>query len=183
MSLDTLVEEIRTRGEAELREVVAESEADLQEIASNRDSRVTAIRLEAEKTAETEIARERAQRLAAAHLGARHLLYEAQEQRLEQGITETRQMLADLTEQPEYASVLRRMIASANARLGRSVRISGRAEDAPLLQRLAGKAFDPTPRSILGGIVADTSEGRRRLDLSFDELLRQRADAVRALLA
>jgi len=75
------------------------------------------------------------------------------------------------------------MIARAGERLGRSTRVSGRADDAALLTRLAGKSFDAAPRPILGGIVAETPDGRRRLDLSFDELMRQHADAVRGLLA
>jgi len=113
MSLDSLVEEIRSRGEAELRALAAQSEADLQEIASNRDARVTTIRLEAGRAAEAEVARERAQRLAAAHLAARRLLYEAQEARLADGFAETRQLLVDLADRPEYATILKRMIASA----------------------------------------------------------------------
>ena len=47
----------------------------------------------------------------------------------------------------------------------------------------AGKGFDDTPAPILGGLIAVTSDGSRRLNLSFDELLRLREDQVRTLLA
>jgi vacuolar-type H+-ATPase subunit E/Vma4 len=183
MSLESLVDEIRSRGEAELKSVAARRDAELSKISAERDARVEAIRADAAKATEAEVARERAQRLAAAHLAARRLLYEAREERLAQGFAETRQLLADLSEEAEYATILRRMLASATARLGKSARVSGRAGDAALLARLAGKSFDPSPRPILGGLVAETPDGRRRLDLSFDELLRQHADAVRGLLA
>jgi len=183
MSLESLIDEIRTHGEAELAVVAAQREIDLAKIGSERDARVTALRADADQAVEVEAARDRAQRIAAAHLASRRLLYEAREERFAQGFAETRKLLTELTEEAEYASVLRRMIASAVARLGKSARLSGREEDAALLGRLAGKAFDPTVRSILGGIVAESPDGRRRLDLSFEELLRQHADAVRGLLA
>jgi len=183
MSLESLVDEIRARGETELKTVAAQREAELAEIAAERDARVTAVRADAAKATEAEVARYRAQRVAAAHLAARRLLYEAREERLARGFEETRKLLSDITDDVEYAAVLRRMISSAGARLGKSARVSGRAEDAALLARLAGRSFDPAPRPILGGVVAETPDGRRRLDLSFDELLRQRADAVRRILA
>ncbi len=183
MSLESLVDELRARGEAELKASAAQRDAELAKIASERDAKVAQLRADAAKATAAEAARDRAQRIAAAHLAARRLLYEAREERLDAGFDATRQLLAALTEQPEYANVLRRQVAAATSRLGKSVRVFGRAEDASLLARLAGKSFDPAPRAILGGLVAETPDGRRRLDLSFDELLRQRADAVRGLLA
>jgi len=75
------------------------------------------------------------------------------------------------------------MTEVATATLGKQVRISGRAEDAAALAKVAGKAFDPTPQPILGGLVAETTDRSRRLTLSFDELLRLREDEVRELLA
>jgi vacuolar-type H+-ATPase subunit E/Vma4 len=182
MSLESLVEEIRAHGESELKAIADRRDAELRAIAQDRDARVTRVRTEASRLADAEVARERAQRVAAAHLAARRLLYEAQEDRLAEGMARVRQVLADLTEEADYAAILRRMISRSTDRLGKSVRISGRAEDAALLAKLAGRSFDPTARPIAGGVVVETPDGRRRLDLSFDELLRQHADAVRALL-
>jgi len=183
MSLETLVDEIRARGEAELKTISSRREDDLAKIAAERDARVAALRAEVERTIDAMIARDRAQRVAAAHLAARRLLHEAREGALANGFADARKLLADLTDTTEYAQILRKMIASASARLGKSCRVSGRTEDAALLARLAGRSFDPSARSILGGLVAETPDGRRRLDLSFDELLRQRGDRLRALLA
>lgn len=183
MSLQSLVDEIRSRGEAELKAIADRRASDLAKIASERDARVASIRAEVEKATEAEIARDRAQRIAAAHLTARRLLYEAREDRLDRGLADSRELLGRLGDKATYPKILGRMVAAATARLGGSARISGRREDAAVLSRLAGKSFDPTPRAIVGGIVAETPDGHRRLDLSFDELLRQRSDEVRGLLA
>ena len=113
----------------------------------------------------------------------RKLLYEARERRLVSAIGETRALLQGTLRSGRYPAVLRRMVAAASDSLGKPLRISGRGEDAVLLAKAAGKSFDPTPQPILGGLVAETPDGSRRLNLSFDELLRLREDRVRELLA
>lgn len=183
MSLESLVDEIRARGENELRSVADARARREAEIAAARDRRVEELRTEAARTTEIESARLQAQKIAAAKLAARKLLYGAREQRLVRSLEETRGLLADFTNDPEYAEVLKRMFAAASGTLGTSLKVAGRADDAALLKRIAGKAFDPTPKAIVGGLIAESPDRRRRLDLSFDELLRLRGDTVRALVA
>ncbi len=181
MPLEGLVEEIRRRGEAEFATIARALADDAAKIDQERDGRIAALREEARRSAEREAARIRAQRRAAAKLTARKLVYEAREARLQRALDETRTLLRSYTSSPAYAGVLKRMVAAATDELGRGAKVAGRAEDAAALGRLAGKSFDPTPVPILGGIVAETPDGRRRLNLSFDELLRLRSDRVREL--
>jgi vacuolar-type H+-ATPase subunit E/Vma4 len=183
MTLESLVEEIRRRGEAELQSISEHRTAETARIAADRDHKVEEVRSQSARATELEVQRERAQRVAAAKLRSRKLLYEAREERLEGAITETRELLRGFTSSAAYPSVLRRMCTVANDALGKPVRVSGRVEDAGLLTKVAGKSFDPTPQPILGGLIAETPDGSRRLNLSFDELLRLREDKVRELLA
>lgn len=183
MGLETLVAEIRSRGEAELKAVEESRDAEAAKIAAERDEKIRQIRAEAQRTAELEAARERAQRIAGAKLKARKQLYEAREARLKNAVGATRTLLADFTRSDAYPTVLKRMVDAAGETLGKQLRIRGRSEDAARLQKAAGKAFDPAPLPILGGLVAETVDGSRRLNLSFDELLRLREDRVRELLA
>ncbi len=183
MSLESLVEEIRVRAEAELTATIEQQKAEGVRVLADRDRRVAEIRVASARATEIEVARERAQRVAAAKLQARKMLYEAREKRLGEGLRETRALLADYTASPAYPAVLQRMVAVATTTLGGQLRISGRAEDAPLLAKVAGKTFDPTAQPIVGGLIAETTDHNRRLNLSFDELLRLREDRVRELLA
>jgi vacuolar-type H+-ATPase subunit E/Vma4 len=183
MSLESLVEEIRRRGEADLAAVIANRDAESAKILAETDRRLSGVHAEGARATDAEVARQRAQRLAAAKLLARKLLYEAREKRLEGAIEETGALLREYTRSPEYPAVLRRMVAAAQESLGKPVRVSGRSEDAPLLSKVSGKSFDPTPQPILGGLIAETPDGSRRLNLSFDELIRLREDQVRELLA
>ena len=183
MSLEGLVDEIRRRGEADLATVIARGDVEEAKILSETHRRLEEVRSESVRTTDVEVAHEHAQRLAAAKLQARKLLYEARERRLVSAIGETRALLQEYTQSTQYPVVLKRMVAAATDSLGKPLRISGRGEDAVLLAKVAGKSFDPTPQPILGGLVAETPDGSRRLNLSFDELLRLREDRVRELLA
>ncbi len=183
MSLESLVEEIRRQGEADVRAAAAEETAAVDRIAKERDARLAEVRADGAKGTAAEASRVRAQRVAAAKLEARKKLYEAREHRLERSVDATRRLLSDFTGTSQYPAVLRRMFDAASQELGKQLKVSGRAEDASVLQRVAGKAFDPTPQPILGGMVAQTTDGNRRLNLSFDELLRLREDRVRDLLS
>jgi len=183
MTLEDLVEEIRRRGEAELAKVTSERDRQAADIASERDRHLSEIRADSERASAADVARERTQRIAAAKLQSRKLLYEAREARLVRSIEETKTLLREYTGSAEYPTVLKRMLGVATSALGRQVRVSGRAEDASLLQKVAGRSFDHEPRPILGGLIAETPDGSRRLNLSFDELLRLHEDQVRELLA
>ena len=183
MSLESLVEEIRRRGEADLAGITTNRDAEAAKIVAERDQRIAELRTEGTHATETEVTHEHAQRVAAAKLQARKMLYEAREKRLEGAIAETRNLLQEYTRSPQYPAVLRRMAAAVTESLGKQVRIQGRGEDAALLAKVAGKSFDPAPLPILGGLIAETPDGSRRLNLSFDELLRLREDRVRELLA
>jgi V/A-type H+-transporting ATPase subunit E len=183
MSIDRLVEEIRLRAEEELHAETARQAAEETRITTDRDRRIATSQADAKRRAELESARERAQKLASAKLQARKLVYEAQERQVNASLDGTRTMLSNFTKSDEYPKVLKRMVATATDRLGKSTKVMGRSEDAALLKKVAGAGFDPSPQSILGGLVAESSDGSRRLNLSFDELLRLREDRVRDLLA
>lgn len=183
MSLERLVEEIRSRGEAELKEIESRVATETEQIAKAQEHRVQEIGEEAKRQGELEANRERIQRVAAAKLRARQKLYEAREARLEKGVAETRELLRAYAASPHYPSVLERMYRVAQAELGTPIVVRGRAEDGALLQKVAGSAFQPDAEPIVGGLIAETPDGRRRLNLSFDELLRLREDRVRELLS
>lgn len=183
MTLERLVAEIQAQGERELAEETRRFEAERTRLLTDRSQRSSAIHDDFRTRAEAEGRRERTQRVAGARMQARKLAYESQESAMVASLRAVRDLLRSFTASEEYPDVLRRMYAVATDELGRDVRISGRAEDAAQLKSLAGRTFDATPLPILGGLVAETPDGERRLTLTFDELLRLREDRVRALLA
>jgi V/A-type H+-transporting ATPase subunit E len=182
MSLDRLLEEIRARSARDLDEESQRTGAKRLRIVADRDRRIAELTESIGSRAQAEATRERVQRLAAAKLEARKKLFEAREELIEARLGEVQQALSRFTQSADYPKVLGRMYAQALQQLGKGVQVSGRVEDAAALQALAGKDHLATPVPILGGLVAETTNGDRRLNLSLDELLRLRRDRVLALL-
>jgi vacuolar-type H+-ATPase subunit E/Vma4 len=182
MSLERLIEEVQARNQAALDAETRRQDEERSRIALDRDRRIATAREEIARQSAADLARDRIQRLASAKLEARKRLFESQESRARAEIDQVRSLLSEFTEGPEYPRVLRKMFAFASSELGRSIRVAGRSEDAATLRAIAGKGFEPEPVPILGGLIASSSDGRRRLDLSLDELLRLREGHVRELL-
>lgn len=183
MTLERLVEEIRSRGAADLASSEAKLAAERIRLTQERDRRIAEVTRRLSEEGEREAARVRAQKVAGARMQARKLEYEARERALTASLGGVRDLLVQFTRSSEYPDVLERMYDFAVDALGKGVRVSGRAEDASALKALAGKAFNPQPQPILGGLIAETPDGARRLTLTLDELLRLREDKARELLA
>ena len=184
MSLESLVEEIRRRGEADLAGLTASRDAEATKTVADRDRRIEEVRLEGARATDAEVTRERAQRLAAAKLQARKLLYEAREKRLSSAMGETRKILQDYTLSAQYPAALKRMVTVATDTLGKGIGSRAGARMRPCSPASPGRTTTPTPQPIsVGGLVGETPDGSRRLNLSFDGLLRLREDRVREILA
>jgi vacuolar-type H+-ATPase subunit E/Vma4 len=182
MTLDRLLEEIRARSAADLQAETQRATEERARISGDRDRRVAELTASIQARAQVEANRERVQRVATAKLEGRKRLFEAREELIEARLTDVRSALAQFTQSPQYAATLERMYAFATHELGKGVHVGGRAEDAAALRQLAGGGFQPAPLPILGGLVAESAKGERRLNLSLDELLRLRRDRVLALL-
>jgi vacuolar-type H+-ATPase subunit E/Vma4 len=182
MSLERLVAEIESRAQQQIAAEQARFEKEQAEIVADRARRIEAIRTNVLRQATQEAARERTRRVAGARLEAKKLGYEYQEARTQQLLGALKARLAEYARTPEYPKLLKRMYAAATSRLGKDLKIRGRAEDAKLLRSIAGSGYDDTPLPVTGGFVAETSDGSRRLNLTFDELVRLREDEMRSLL-
>jgi vacuolar-type H+-ATPase subunit E/Vma4 len=182
MSLERLVAEIENRTQQAIAAEQARFEKAQAEILADRARRVAVVRSEVLGRATQEAARERTRRIAGARLEAKTLGYEFQEARTQKLLEAVKAQLVQYTATPDYPKLLKRMYSTATNRLGRDLKIRGRAEDARLLRSVAGAAYDDRPLPITGGFVAETSDGTRRLNLTFDELLRLREDELRSIL-
>jgi vacuolar-type H+-ATPase subunit E/Vma4 len=182
MSLDRLLQEIQSRADQAMQKEKDRIESEKGKIQQELQHRVRQIREEAERQAQAAAQRERSRIIASARLQAKRLEYEAREAEAREFLDAVRAELGALTRTPEYPKLLKRLYGYATDRLGKELRLQGRAEDAKLLKALHPSAFDEAPLPVIGGFVASTADGARRLNLTFDELLRLREPRLRGLL-
>ncbi len=181
MSLDRLVEEVRARSRAEVKAEKARTLEASRQVVAERDAELRRLAEEAASAVAAEAGRIRSAEVAKARGEGRKLVFEARKRTADRAIADARERLEAYTGSKEYADLLERLYEHAVARLGKPVRLLGRPEDAALLKGLQGKGSAPGTAPILGGLIAESADGNRRLDLSFDELLRRREDDLLAL--
>lgn len=182
MSLERLVAEIESRAQEQIAQEQARFAKDQAAIQADRSRRIGALRSDILSRAGQEAARERTRRVAGARLEAKKLGYDFQEARTQGLLEAVKGQLAKYTGSPDYPKLLRRMYSVAASRLGKELKVRGRVEDAKVLRSIAGTGYDDRALAVSGGFVAETVDGSRRLNLTFDELLRLREDELRSLL-
>ena len=184
MTLEALLQETQARGEASLKEIQTQAQAEIDQLRAETARQIAELKARLAQQGESEAAREKARELASAELKAKRALFEAQESRIRGALEDLRGRLAAYTRTPEYPKLLSAMVDLASSTLGPSLRLRTRAEDVPLLPAAAQKMVDrKAPLPTLGGLLAETADGSRSMNMTFEELLRLREDRLREILS
>ena len=184
MTLEALLQETQARGEAELKELQSRAQAEIEELRQETAKEIAEVQARFTQQGEAGSTRERARELASAELKAKRTLFEAQERRIRGALEELRARLSAYTRTPEYPKLLSGMVDLASSTLGPTLRIRTRAEDVALLAAPTQKLVDrKAALTTLGGIIAETPDGARAMDMTFEELLRLREDRLREILS
>lgn len=143
MSLQAILGKIRSAGETQVQEIERERQAQVGEILAHARMEAQQIEEDASAEASAPAARERAGILHHARLEALRLVGNVREELVEAALTQTREHLATIREDPSYPEVLRRLAEEAINELT----APGREEKAVLVA-------DPRDRTVLENILA-----------------------------
>ncbi len=184
MSLEDLVREVRDRTERELQAILTRSEQERAEISRQAEQEISHINELEETESAHEVEVESNRTRAEARLQARKVLDEAKERRIQEGRLLLNQRLKAFTSTPEYFQMLQRMADAAIAVLGEDTRLVVRKEDAQQLPPyLSIRMLKGRNLTAMGGLVAETSDGKRRISMTFEDLLRWKEDRITEILA
>jgi vacuolar-type H+-ATPase subunit E/Vma4 len=88
--------------------------------------------------------------------------------------------MKNYVQKPEYKKLTEKMISFAKNSLGPQIMIHCREDDKPIFKDMN----IPIGSSIgaLGGIIAEDKDGKRELDLTFEEILRTKEEDVKSYL-
>jgi V/A-type H+-transporting ATPase subunit E len=166
MELETVVQDLLSRGQAEAAEVRRAAEAERERIlreARAEGERIVSLRnQEAKETAE----RLRIQGIARAELESRKVVLSARKELLDEVY---RTALERLGNHPESRDWLRTLL-DRHASAWRQGKVSCNARDAEIVRPIVGENFGSTIDCV-GGVVIDSADGSRRTDLRFETLL------------
>ncbi|MFB6193739.1 MAG: V-type ATP synthase subunit E [Halobaculum sp.] len=176
MSLETVVEDIRTEARQRATEIREEAEREAEQIREEAREEADRIKEEARESVERRIEQEREQATSSATLEAKQERLSARRDILEQVHEETEQAIASM-EGERRRSLTKSVIEDAAEEFGdEPVAVYGRADDRELILALLDEGGHDEwsfagERDCLGGIVAESEASRVRVNNTFDSIL------------
>jgi V/A-type H+/Na+-transporting ATPase subunit E len=181
VAAQTLLREVEGKRKRILEQLDSEQAAKKEEIRKKVEQERSAILESAGRQADELSQRERIRIEGAGKLRAKRLIFDATEKMLESKIAALKQALAEFARSEEYSDLLPRMVRYASKRLAGEIGVICRPSDGPLLKELGVDLISSNLNSI-GGLIAQRKDGTLELDLTFEEILRNREEQVRVLI-
>ena len=181
MVAEGLLEEVEERRKKTIQMLESEYSAKKDEVAKKTEEQKAFILETAKTDGRAAAQREKIRIAGAAKLQAKKLIFDATERMLEANVAALQGVLADFTSSKDYHPMLAKMVAYADRRLGGSISLRCRPEDAAALKKLA-VTVSSSDLQTMGGFKATNREGTLELDLTFEELLRERDDQAKAMI-
>ena len=180
MSLDAFVHEIEDRKKREIAQLDKSLSDKRANVDSATNSAVKDIHERYAKEARLKSERQAAMIVEEARLEAKKVMFEAINSNLDSALDRIKQELRSFTQKPQYKKAIQTMAEYAKKKLGPSVVVHCRQEDAPVFKDT--DMTIGTPIQTIGGIIVEDKAGTREIDLTFEELLRTREDEVKGAL-
>ena len=176
MTLESAVQAILEMGKAEASQILEEARAERERTLSQVRTEAAAALAETEKGAREEAERRRIQGLARAELESRKIVLAAQREALDRVYEGA---LARLSRLEENAEFLRTLLAANESEWRSGGKVYCNARDEPVVRKTVGSAFAGTI-DCAGGVIIESGDGTRRVDLRYETILRDVwDDAVR----
>src|SRR6267143_416274 len=166
MGLETVIEDVLSRGRSDAEEIRRATMAERERIL--QDARAEGAKLLAQREQEAKLAVERArvQALARAELESKKIVLSAQKELLDAVYAAVLDKLSHLAEREGMV----RSLLQAHEEEWRNGKVYCNARDADAVRSIVGKNFGG-PIECVGGVVIDSADGSRRIDLRFETIL------------
>jgi vacuolar-type H+-ATPase subunit E/Vma4 len=178
MTLESAVEAILGQGKAEADRVLEEARNERQRMLSEVHAEAARALAETERAAHAEVERKRVQELARAELESRKIVLAAQKEALDKVYNGALERLGRLA---DSAEILRTLLKANESEWRSGGKVYCSPRDEAVVRKIVGDTFAGTIESA-GGVVIESADGRRRVDLRYETLLRDVwDDAVKAV--
>jgi vacuolar-type H+-ATPase subunit E/Vma4 len=171
MTLEKIVEEVLSHGQEEANRIHKEAGKQVLQILDKATREVESMMQNSQAIAEVEAKRIGTGQIAAANLEARKLLLKTKASTL-QSVREGAMTRLKSLSIIEREKMIRKLLAKARKHIPEGT-VYARAEDMDILKENIGSFRIGTPAKISGGIIVDSLDRKRRLDLSFETMFEE----------
>jgi vacuolar-type H+-ATPase subunit E/Vma4 len=181
VAAETLLREVEDKRKGALESLESEYTARIDQVKRRAEQQIQAIQEDAKREAQDQAQREKIRIDGAAKLQAKKLIFGATEKMLESNLGAVKRSLAEWAQTKEYQDLLPRLARYASNRLGGEISVICRPSDAQILKN-AGVEVAASNLNSIGGFKAEKKDGTLELDLTFEEILRNREEEIRGAI-
>lgn len=168
MSLEDFVQVILDKGKTEADAIRAQAQAEAEQILAEIRAEGEKAVSEAARRAQESAARKKVQDLARADLEARKSALTAQKEALDEVYRRALDRLASLKDNPE---LLRKILKANEGEWKAGGKVFCSPKDETAVKQIVGRAY-AGPIDAAGGVVIESADGARRVDLRYESILR-----------
>ncbi len=176
MSLDQLRKEIRLEAQKQRKAALKEAEDQASRIISEAEAAAKELVDEARKKAGVEALQKQTQ-VSASRLEAKKMVADARDALVAEQLDGVFESLKKFADSAAYDAVLKKLAAQASAALGAKGRILARKKDSARLKKLGYS--DVEEFDCMGGCIAATTDGRIRINHTFEALYEENLEQLR----
>jgi vacuolar-type H+-ATPase subunit E/Vma4 len=178
MGIEKLKGSLLSEAQEDARKVLSEAEVQSRAILDEERARRASMKQDAEKTIERTLQEQKNERIAWARLESKRIVAEAREDAIKNVLEDFFEALGSVRKAPEYRKFLAAAANSAAEELGSGAVIHVAKGDKLLFSPPKGSKVVEDLEG-LGGAMAESSDGKIRVDMTLETLFESRRDEVR----
>jgi len=180
LSIDTFLHEIENRKKKDIENLDKELADKKSATEIKKNTAIKELQEHYSTEAKIKSEREASRIVEAGKLEAKKILFDAINKNLVSTLDVIKQDLSNYTKTLEYKKVLQKMVETSKKLLDKKILVHCREEDKSVFN---SEDIDiGSSIQTLGGIIAENNDGKKELDLTFEELLRTHEDEIKTTI-
>jgi len=180
LSIDTFLHEIENRKKKDIENLDKELADKKSATEIKKNTAIKELQEHYSTEAKIKSEREASRIVEAGKLEAKKILFDAINKNLVSTLDVIKQDLSNYTKTLEYKKVLQKMVETSKKLLDKKILVHCREEDKSVFN---SEDIDiDSSIQTLGGIIAENNDGKKELDLTFEELLRTHEDEIKTTI-
>jgi len=180
LSIDTFLHEIENRKKKDIENLDKELADKKSATEIKKNTAIKELQEHYSTEAKIKSEREASRIVEAGKLEAKKILFDAINKNLVSTLDVIKQDLSNYTKTLEYKKVLQKMVETSKKLLDKKILVHCREEDKAVFN--SDDIDIGSSIQTLGGIIAENNDGKKELDLTFEELLRTHEDEIKTTI-
>lgn len=178
MALENIIKEVEERKRKEIERITAEYEAMKQSVESDKEKKIKQIQESFGRRKQEDAKALEKREIDAANMEAKKILRDKITELIDLNVGKSMTFLNTIRDHKEYDKIIKEMAETSKKALGKGCTIRISSKDSQLLGEIKGVNVVEEEVDPFGGIIAESSDGTREMNLTITTLSRDIKESV-----